>query len=127
SVVLPLTEVVVKEVPAAIAEDVVQRRPRGLLLERRVEELLDPGRVEVLDRLAPRRAHAPRGAPDAPLVGRGIGLDDDLAARGDRAVPAAGALEHRAISAHLRRGDLAVPPERRRPVALLGDRDGAPG
>ena len=60
-------ERVEQDVARFIAQHVVERRPRRLLVERGVEQLLDPGRKQIFRPAIPRRAQR----PEAPGVARG--------------------------------------------------------
>ena len=62
----PQTQMVEQDVARFIAQHFVQRLPRQRLIERRVEELLDPRGVQVLRCAVPRVAHG----PDAVLASR---------------------------------------------------------
>src|SRR5262249_42326740 len=113
-VVLPEAEMVVQEVALRVARDLVQRAPGGVLVERSVEQLLDPRGVEVLGRAAPLLRDGPYARPRILSCPVG-GPDLDRAARERfRAVPDDGA-----ILPGLAGDDVDVPPVRRPAMALV--------
>ncbi len=111
-------EMVEQEIARFIAQHLVQRLPRQRLLERRVEQLLDPCGVEVLRRAVPCIAHGPDALPRRTrrrrcALAHGY-LARDRAALRRRAV----ARELRVPGAHGGRCDLGEP-EIRRPAVPL--------
>ena len=61
---------IVKEVSCRVARELVQRVPRGLSVERRVEERLDPGGVEVFGRGVPTALDTPIARARPSRLGR---------------------------------------------------------
>ena len=68
-----------QEIARPVAQPDVQRRPRQLLADRRVEQLLDPGRIQVFRRAVPRVAQRPDAARRPARPRRRIGAHGDLA------------------------------------------------
>ncbi len=123
--VLAETEIVEEDVARAVAQHLMHRLPRRRLVERRVEQLLDPRRIQVLGVAIPRRMHGPDAFPRA-RPRRRFALHHDVAH--DRAASGSCALagELGLPRAGGRRGDLGEPKIGRAPmpVVRLG-RDGA--
>ena len=124
--ILPEPQVFVEEVPLPLARHLVERAPAGLHVERIVEELLDPRRVERLRGPAP----LPREGPDPCADGSRRGpADCDLRTR------RLGSLEAGAVRTGGPRRRLEIPPvgrsaaafaRRRQLPAVRGDeREGA--
>ena len=118
------TQMVEQDIARSIAQHLMQRLPGQRGIERRVKELLDPGRIEVFGLAVPGIAQRPE-APLGPLRPRRLGgahgdfaRDRAALARRKLGVPRAGG----------RRGDLGEPEIGRptMPVARLG-RDASVG
>jgi hypothetical protein len=111
-------EVVEQEIARSIAQHLVQGRPRRRRLERRIEQLLDPGGIQVLVRAVPGIAQGPDAALGRVRPRRLAPAHNDVAR--DRAARGWGALarEPRLPFPGGRRGDLDDPEIRRPAVAL---------
>src|SRR5581483_12319799 len=112
-IVLAEAEVIVEKVALGLARHRVERRPAGLGVERVVEELLDPCRIERF-----------RGPAPLPRDGPGAIRAPSHRGRADRHVRARlRALEARAVRPRPGRRRLEVPPMRRSATTFARGRD----
>ena len=118
-VVFAETQIVEQEIARSVAQHFMPRLPGQLRVERRVEQLRDPRRIQVLGRAIPAVAHLPEAARRRVRRRRLSRADDDVARDVPHSAGASVERQRRVPRPRGRRGDLGEPGIGRPAVPLV--------